>query len=318
MTRRSLPAALLCVAVVLATSSAAADGASKEALAESLFQEAKRLLAAGQTSAACEKFKASLDVERASGTLTALAFCHQKEGRTASAWAEYTEVESDAKRAGKADQERYAHAQLVELEGQLHRVSVKIASTPNLRVTMDDVELPAAARATPFPVDPGSHTFVATAPGHSTVEKSVEIGRGPGVTVVELPALAETTAPAASPGIATRVWLGAGVAVLGATSVGLGAYFRFAMAERQQENAVFLQTVAYDEEAAAAKHDDATRSSVIGLTAIGAGVVALGFGAYLVITGLSAPPARAPSPSRAVIGPWFASGGGGLSASGSL
>ena len=240
------------VAMTCASGVARADGTSKGALAEGLFQEAKKLLAAGKVSAACEKFKASLEVERESGTLTALAFCHQKEGRTASAWAEYSEVASEAKRAGKADQERYARTQIAELEKVLRMVDVKVAAVPGLRVTVDDVPLPAAALGTSIPVDPGAHAFAATAPRHLAVKTTIDLAPGPGTTVVALPALGEEpTAKSAPPppSTNTRVWLGIGVAVAGAGAIGLGCYLQLVVATRQQDNAAFLMRTAYDEAA---------------------------------------------------------------------
>lgn len=307
--------------IVLATTGVArADGTSKSALAEGLFQEAKKLLAAGKTSAACEKFKASLDVERESGTLTALAFCHQKEGRTASAWAEYTEVAVDAKRAGKAEQERYVRTQIAELEKVLRYVNVKVTSVPELRVTIDDVPLPTAALGTSIPVDPGARTFAATAPKRVAVKTTVQLAPGPGTTEIELPPLVEEVAPAppkpppskpapVQTSGGSRVWLGLGVVAAGAGAVAFGSYLQFVVAARQQDNAVFLMRTAYDEPGARGKHDDAVTSSAFGLTAIGAGAVAIGAGAYLALT------SRRESPSARVVLPWVGSGTAGVVAS---
>src|SRR5215471_2500246 len=57
--------------------------------AEALFQEGRRLLSEGQTDEACARFAGSFAIEASSGTLLNLASCHEKQDKTATAWAEY-------------------------------------------------------------------------------------------------------------------------------------------------------------------------------------------------------------------------------------
>ena len=81
-----LASALLATALLVAPAvSAAEPGADPVTMAEALFQQGKQLLERGDAHAACPKLAESLRLDRATGTLLALAMCHEVEGRLASA-----------------------------------------------------------------------------------------------------------------------------------------------------------------------------------------------------------------------------------------
>ncbi len=164
------------------------------ALAETLFQDGKRLLEQGDARAACPKLAESLRLDRATGTLLALAMCHEVEGRLASAWAEYLEVVARAKKDGRADREeaarQYAHALEARLSTLSIAVPAAVAQIPGLAVQRDGLALEAPAWSTAVPVDPGRHVVVAAAPGRRGWTTSVTVN-GPAdhqtVTVPLLP-----------------------------------------------------------------------------------------------------------------------------------
>lgn len=288
MKHRSL-IVLTLVGSMTAATSANAQGTSKDALAESLFQEAKRLLDKGEVHAACEKFKASLDVDRASGTLTALAYCHQKEGLTASAWAEYQEVAAEAKKNGKADQEKFARDQIALLEPSLRRVTIRVtAPTPGLEVRIDGVLVPPGAIGSAIPVDPGERTLEAKASGYITWKSKIG-----DATTIEIPKLAVDPLahrvdprPSDEPqGTSTgRLVVGGSLLVVGAVAAGVGGYLQFVVARDQQDEARFLLREGYDQSGHDEKHSQALLSSTIGITGMTLGGIALLSGAYLVIT----------------------------------
>ena len=58
------------------------------AQADDEFNEGKRLMDAGDTAAACAKFAHSQELDPKLGRLLNLAFCHEQQGKTASAWSE--------------------------------------------------------------------------------------------------------------------------------------------------------------------------------------------------------------------------------------
>lgn len=211
-------ALLLVVAIVApaGASSAAEPGADPATLAEALFQQGKQLLERGDAHAACPKLAESLRLDRATGTLLALAMCHEVEGRLASAWAEYLEVIARAKKDGRADREEAARQWAGKLEARLSTLSVAVpaavAEIPGLHVQRDGVPLDAPAWSTAVPVDPGPHVIVAKAPGRETWTTTLVVAGAAEHRTVTVPLLAPddraSTAAIAVPGLAPAVRAG--------------------------------------------------------------------------------------------------------------
>src|SRR5262245_345886 len=65
-----------CAVVVQATHAYAAPGIAE---AETLFEEGKRLVAAGKIDEGCSRFEESLRIDRAGGTLLHLAACREQQ-----------------------------------------------------------------------------------------------------------------------------------------------------------------------------------------------------------------------------------------------
>jgi len=162
-------------------------------LAETLFQDGKRLLEQGDAPAACPKLAESLRLDRATGTLLALAMCHEVEGRLASAWAEYLEVIARAKKDGRSDREeaarQYAHALEARLSTLSIAVPAAVAQIPGLAVQRDGLALEAPAWSTAVPVDPGSHVIAATAPGRRAWTTTVTVSGAADHLTVTVPLL---------------------------------------------------------------------------------------------------------------------------------
>lgn len=150
------------------------------ALAEALFQRGKWLLEQGDSAAACPKLAESLRLDKATGTLLALAMCHESEGRLASAWTEYAEVVARASTEGRTDREEAARRSVRALEPKLSTLTIEVpaaaATAPGLHVERDGVALEAPAWSTAVPVDPGRHVVTASAPGRRTWSISVQVG----------------------------------------------------------------------------------------------------------------------------------------------
>src|SRR6478752_1211600 len=77
--------------------------AGDAATAEALFRDGRALMEAGNYKDACPKLEESYAQDPATGTLLALGICQEHVGKTASAWATYSEVATRAKRDGRAD-----------------------------------------------------------------------------------------------------------------------------------------------------------------------------------------------------------------------
>jgi hypothetical protein len=238
MTSRRLRIAPLLVAAALsgsldaAPARAAADDAERAAAAQMLFDEGKRLVKEGQYAAACPKFAESQRLDPASGALFQLADCHEKLGRTASAWAEFLEVASLARREGQLDwegRERIAKARASKLEPSLVRlVVVGPAQRLNgLVLRRDGVEMAEGQWDTPIPVDPGEHTVTASIRGREVWSTKVLVSRGTervAVPVLKSPPeeLASTPAPPPAPPKKLGPWRTAGLAIGGVGLAGIG------------------------------------------------------------------------------------------------
>src|SRR5688572_10857098 len=92
--------ALLVLALCVLAPRAHAD--EGRAAAEALFREGRRLLGAGQVDAACEKLAQSQKLDPSGGTLMNLADCHERQGKTASAWSGFVEAEVIARKEQRA------------------------------------------------------------------------------------------------------------------------------------------------------------------------------------------------------------------------
>jgi hypothetical protein len=194
--------AALVAAIVLLAGTAHAQASPNAVVAEQLFREGEQAFAAGRVHEACEKFAASNKLDPAPGTLNNLAVCHEKEGKTASAWLEFGELAALAQHAGKKDRERAARERAATLEKSLARV--QIAAPEGARLTSiayDGAALDPAAIGTAFPVDPGEHTFDFTDDKGRRATTKLVVRPGPGLTSVTpaFPAPEEPARPKPSP-----------------------------------------------------------------------------------------------------------------------
>src|SRR5512133_177123 len=90
-------------------------GTPDTVLAEALFKQAQRLMTAGKIAEACPKFEESYRLVPKLGTLLNMATCHDKQGKTGSAWDEYTRAITQAKQGNENDRVDYARKQLDDL-----------------------------------------------------------------------------------------------------------------------------------------------------------------------------------------------------------
>src|ERR1700690_1318251 len=161
-TSKSIFSLLAICPVLLMAGTARADD---PATAEVLFQEGRRLLAEGQTSAACEKLKDSFALDPMSGTLLNLAACYEKQGKTATAWARFRNAANLAKSQGKAEQAAEANRRIKALEPDLSYLTISVPEpVPGLEVKREDMDVSPATFGVQVPVDPGPIQVVASAP----------------------------------------------------------------------------------------------------------------------------------------------------------
>lgn len=164
-------------ALLLAPRGASAASPQDKAAAETLFREGRALLEAGRFGEACPKLAESYRLDPTTGGLMNLARCHEGEGKTASAWAEYRAVVERAKKEGFPERVAVAERLAAALEPTLAKLELRPPpeAPPGLVVTRDGSELRRAALGVEIAVDPGSHFIEARAPGHTPWSQRVRV-----------------------------------------------------------------------------------------------------------------------------------------------
>jgi hypothetical protein len=182
-------------------------------LAQSLFEEGRRLMAARHYSEACPKLAESQRLDPGTGTLLNLAVCHKEEGKVGTAWIELQSVAAASLRESNQVRADAARDQLKSLEGRLPRLLlVAEAPKPGMTLTLDGTPLSAATLGVPIVVDPGVHAVRFEAPGYRPFETKAHALEGRTIQInLRLPLLTpetpETHAPAApstTPMLGTR------------------------------------------------------------------------------------------------------------------
>jgi hypothetical protein len=320
--RRLLPS-FCCAALLLGYAPRAFAQSATSAAAEQLFQDGKRLFDAGKTHEACEKFAASQEAEAGLGTLLHLASCHEKEGKTASAWAEFNDAMAQAQNRGEKDREKFARDHAQALEKQLHRVVLEMMSRPEgLEIKLDGKPFPAGSLGTAIPLDPGAHALEVRATRKKAWTQQLSLGPGAVTERLEIPVLADDPTAAASPAGGQKgedrgsnkayvvepgtppdmtkrvigfVVGGAGLVLLGVAALeGLTLMSKNSTANDHYDAAAKIpgctaqspcQERTYGDEA----HDNAKKAQVYMFLSGGAGVIATGVGVFLVATSFGSP-----------------------------
>ena len=179
--RTRAPLGLLALAVVTGWSlPARAQSDQDKGVATVLYEDAKALLAAGKVGEACRKLEESRRLDPLPGTILNLASCHEREGLTASAMAEFREARAMAERDHRDERVAFAEEHMKALEPKLSMLTIVVgpeADRPELSITRDGIVLGRAAWGTRIPVDPGMHVIEASAPGKA--KRRVEVRVGP-------------------------------------------------------------------------------------------------------------------------------------------
>jgi hypothetical protein len=281
-------------------------------LAESLFRDGKQLMAEKKFEQACRMLAESQRLDPGGGTLLNLAACHEGQGKTASAWSDYQEALSTAKRDGREDRIRAATARIHALEPTLSTLSIVATAGDGLEVRVDGSVLPSVALGRPTPIDPGKHHVSASAPAHKPFDADVDVGPNGDKKVVTVPSL-EAAPPTVSAGLppptatpvttpppapkeepshgdsrATRRLIGIVVGGVGLAAVGVGSAFgAMAIDKKSQSDADCGSAPPYRGTAAgAAANDDARTFGNLSTALVVGGLVFAGAGAVLFLTAL--------------------------------
>lgn len=279
----------------------AAAAADQGALAEQLFRDGRTLMDAKKYDEACPKLAESQRLDPSTGTLLNLAVCHQREGKLATAWNEFNEAISLARKDNRSDRVEYAQQRLAEVEPLLSKLTIEVAKevvVEGLAVQFDGTEVRRAAWGVALPVDPGPHQISASAPGKKEWTVSVNVAGEAQTIQVTVPQLedgppeeegAEAGAVVAAPGSPPRSGktqriVGLGVGIFGVVGVGLGSAFGVDAMKKNQtaKDEGCVDNVCPD--GAGETRNKAKTSGTISTVAFAVGAAALGAGLVLYFT----------------------------------
>jgi hypothetical protein len=307
-------AALLFFVVLVPRAANAQATSGDSARAEALFQESKTLIDAGDYTRACPKLTESYRLDPGAGTLLALALCHERQGKTATAFAQFKESVVLAKKAGRADREKplLSHLTVVAPEG-----------VGDVVIRRDGVVLARRDWGARAIVDPGVHVVEASAPGKKAFSKTLTVDPITDEKIVKV--LLEDDRPAPTPSVPSAPPEGepasppadkkriAGFVVGGVGIIGLGVGTVFgvkALGKNSDAKALCANPSACNNPDAVQLSHDAGTAANISNVALLVGLAGLGIGTYLVLT--SGPPTAA----QVTVAPAGWRDGGGISVRG--
>jgi len=311
--KRALPLLALGMLTLHSLTAAAAPTEADRAMAQSLFEDGRRLMTAGDFASACPKLKESQALDPSGGTLLNLAVCHEKQGQLATAWSDFKEALSVARRDNRSDRFEVAREHLAALEPKVPFLTIRVErAKPEQQVLLDGTPVRAAAWDTPIAVDPGPHELEASAAGHVTWKGPLQLAVAERKVVI-IPELALDDKPAALPpatdaakapaaeqaghsNVVGWVVLGTGVAALG-----VGTYFGVSALSTQSDVEKECPTPQTCSSTGVELTHDAQRAAWASNIGIGVGLVGVLLGGYLLLSAPSSPSASAralPNPLR--------------------
>lgn len=276
-------------------------------LAQSLFDQGKQLMDAGSFASACPKLQESQRLDPGGGTLLNLALCHEREGKIATAWAEFKEALAIARRDDHEARIEAAEQHIAALAPRLPWLTINVASdVPEQEIRLDGAILSKVAWGGPLAVDPGPHEVIASAPARKawSLKLTMAPAEKRALSVPPLdteasqgkPAVADKPAPptlpqrptpappsphreAKSSGAAGWIVGGAGVVALG-----VGGYFGLQTLSKKQESDELCPTDTTCTNEGVTRNDQAHTAAWISNIGIGLGLLGVGVGTYLVLS----------------------------------
>jgi hypothetical protein len=308
MLRRFLARGLLVTSLLTPALASAQSADPKVVAAQTLFDEGRALMSQKRFAEACKKLEASQKLDPGAGTLINLASCYEQNGQTASAWITFKDAAA-ASGTRHPDWASEANDQAAVLEPKLSRLTLVVTPTPGLEVKRDGVVVEPSTFGVGLPVDPGSHTIDASAPGHASFTTKIDVGAAKDDKSVTIPALAVVSS------VPTQRIVGGVVAGVGGVGVIVGVVFGvIALGKKSDASNPSMCNAEFTTCSPAGKAlvDDAKSAGLVSTVALVAGgVLAVGGVVFM----LTAPHAKEKGPSvQASLGapgaPWGLTLGG--------
>jgi hypothetical protein len=222
-----------------------AQADSEAAKAEALFDQGKQLMADGKILEACAAFDSSQQLGPAVTTVLNQASCREKAHQFATAWGLFVDAERQLRNA--TDEEsatfrRVAGERAAKLQPILSTVTIEVPESsrlPGLAVARGSTAISVGEWNRPMPIDGGSYTITASAPGYESWHVTVAIGAELDVKRVKVPVLKKQQFKAvavAKPSMARGPFVLAGSAlVLGGAALGVDLWARGTYRDSQRE-----------------------------------------------------------------------------------
>jgi hypothetical protein len=179
------------IIAVSATASAQPAGAQ----AEVLFRQGRELMAAGKLAEACAAFEQSQKLEPAPATLLNYAGCREKNGQLATAWGLFLDAER-ATRSATDDATKQLHdvaaSRATALEPRVSKLAISVAAESqidSLEISRNNERVDPALWNRALPVDGGTYTITAHAPGSAAWSTQVTIATESDTKTVDIPKL---------------------------------------------------------------------------------------------------------------------------------
>jgi serine/threonine-protein kinase len=183
------------ILVVVTVWSSAALAQPSGAQAEVLFRQGRDLLAAGKVADACVAFEESQKLQPAVTTLLNLAGCREKLGQIATAWGLFLDAVRDTRSATDAAGQQLhgvAQAHADKLEPRVSRLTINVpqqSQVEGLEITRGQERVEPALWNRALPIDGGTYTITARAPGANPWLTRVTITDEGDIKTVQVPDL---------------------------------------------------------------------------------------------------------------------------------
>jgi hypothetical protein len=192
------PAVILRIAIVacfLLGAVAPTAAQPTENRAQELYDQGRALVAAGKTAEGCDAFEQSQQLEPLATTLIALATCRERLGRLATARKLFLQAEQQTRSASDrvtAQLHQLAGDKVAELESRVSKLTIHVPEQnrlDGLEIVRGSDRVDAAIWNRESPIDGGTYTITARAPGTPSWSVTVTVASESDFKTVEIPLL---------------------------------------------------------------------------------------------------------------------------------